>query len=278
MVEEDRQSVVLVTGASSGFGLSCARLLARQGYMVYGTSRKPGLSGASLIPANFEMLQMDVTSNESVEAAIESILAKEGRLDIVINNAGIGVAGAVEETTIEEAKDLFETNFFGVHRVCRAVIPQMRKQASGHIVNIGSMGAVVAIPFQVFYSASKAAIAMLSDGLSMELKPFGIKVTRIEPGDYKTSFTANRVFIAAADSSAVYRDACERAIAVMEHDEQNGADPEDLARALLEIIQMQSPGLNYRMGMLSQRLLVGLIPFLPTRVVEKLLMKSYNIG
>jgi NAD(P)-dependent dehydrogenase (short-subunit alcohol dehydrogenase family) len=276
MNQASKQSIVLVTGASSGIGLSCARLLAEHGYRVYGTSRG-SRAGTTPLPASIEMLTMDVTSSESVEAAIATVLAKEGRLDIVINNAGIGIAGAVEETTIEEAKSLFETNFFGIHRVCRAVIPQLRKQGSGHIVNIGSMGAVVAIPFQVFYSASKAAIAMLSDGLSMELKPFGIKVTRIEPGDYKTAFTNNRVFVASANTSAVYKDACHRAIAVMEHDEQNGADPEELARTLLKIIRMPSPGLNYRLGMLSQRLLVGLIPFLPAKAVEKLVMKSYNI-
>lgn len=277
MTREMKQSVVLVTGASSGFGASIARKFAEQGYRVYGTSRKPKPAGTSALPANLEMLEMDVTSNESVDAAVANILGKEGRLDIVVNNAGIGLAGAVEDTTVEEARSLFETNFFGVHRVCRAVIPQMRKQASGHIINIGSMGAVVAIPFQVFYSASKAAIAMLSDGLSMELKPFGIKVTRIEPGDYKTAFTGNRIFVAAADTSTVYLDSCRRAIAVMERDEQNGADPEGLAVALLKIVQMQSPGLNYRMGMFAQKALVGLVPFLPARTVEKLLMKSYNI-
>ena len=132
---------------------------------------------------------MDVTDEKSVEHAVNYVLEQAGRVDVVINNAGAGIASSVEDTSIEEARALFELNFFGVHRVCRTLIPHFRKQGSGHTINIGSLGWVVPIPFRAFYSASKAAVTSLSDGLSIELKQFGIGVTRVEPGDYKTGFT-----------------------------------------------------------------------------------------
>jgi NAD(P)-dependent dehydrogenase (short-subunit alcohol dehydrogenase family) len=287
--EQAGKRVVLITGASSGIGDSVARCLVSRGYKVYGTSRKPSTAGitgnkkktaaesASKSVMDFQMLGMDVTDTDSIDSAVQKIISSEGRLDILINNAGIGFAGSIEETTNAEAMAQFDTNFFGVHRMCRAVIPQMRMQGSGHIVNIGSMGGEIAIPFQAFYSASKAALAMLSDGLSMELKPFGITVSRIDPGDYKTAFTDNRIFVAASTSQSKYYERCQRAVAVMEHDEQNGADPEELARFLANVLEASSPKTKYRAGLLLQRFMVGLAPFLPARTVENLLMKTYNI-
>ena len=273
MAKNETQRTVLVTGASSGFGRACSRLLAANGFRVFGTSRRADFSdldGVTMVP-------MDVDDCESVAGAVSHVRNEVGTIDILVNNAGYGISGAIEDTDIDEAKALFETNFFGVHRVCSAVIPIMREQGCGHIVNIGSIGGVVSIPFQAFYSASKSALASLSDGLAMELKPYGIRVTRIEPGDYKTGFTANRVMVEKSCVGSVYQERCQRAVSVMESDEQNGADPEQLALKLLKIVQMKQAGLVYREGMLAQTMLVKLLPLLPRRWTEKLIMMTYKM-
>lgn len=269
--------VILITGASSGLGKACAEALVERGHTVYGTSRRAKFLDNSSDPNALKMIPMDVNDDISVNRAIAHVIDAAGVIDVIVNNAGYGIAGAIENTTIDEAKALFDTNFFGVHRVCRAALPYLREQGFGHIINIGSLGGVVSIPFQAFYSASKSALASLSNGLSMELKPFGISVTRIEPGDYHTGFTANRIFVAAADPAGVYGERCSRAIAVMEQDEQNGADPEGLANILVKIIESKHPALNYRVGIFMQRLLISLVPFLPDRILEKLLMSLYKI-
>jgi len=186
----------------------------------------------------------------------------------------MGIAGAIEDTSIEQAQSQFDTNFFGVHRVCQAVIPLFRNQGYGHIINMGSLGGVVSIPYQAFYSASKSALASLSDGLSMELAPFGIKVTRIEPGDYKTGFTSMRTLISSENSP--YADRCRRAIEIMEHDEQEGADPKELAMKVLRISAMKRPALVYREGKWFQVFLVGVLGLLPRRWVEGILVRVYG--
>ena len=175
------RSVVLITGASSGFGEACADHLARRGYRVYGTSRRARFpeGGAEENP---RMIPMDVCDDDSVRAAVEFVLAAEGRLDVVVNNAGLGMAGAVEDTSLEEARALFETNFFGMHRVCRAVLPTLRAQRSGLIVNISSIGGLIAIPFQGFYSASKFATEALTEALRMDYDAFGRVLSDTNPG------------------------------------------------------------------------------------------------
>ncbi len=178
--------VVLVTGASSGIGRACAEFLAGRGYRVYGGSRR--LVAGSVV----ESISMDVGDDASVHAAVSTILAREGRIDILVNNAGIAIAGAVEDTSVEEARDQFDVNFFGVLRVCRAVLPAMREQGAGYIVNIGSIGGLIAIPFQGFYSASKFALEGLSESLRLEVRQFGVHVVLIEPGDHRTGLTDNR--------------------------------------------------------------------------------------
>jgi len=269
--------VILITGASSGLGKACAEVLLERGHTVYGTSRNAKFLDNSPDPDSLKMIPMDVNDEISVTRAIAHVVDDAGIIHVIVNNAGYGIAGSIEDTTIEEAKALFETNFFGVHRVCRAALPYLREQGFGHIINIGSLGGVVSIPFQSFYSASKSALASLSNALSMELKPMGISVTRIEPGDYCTDFTSNRTFVEAADPAGVYGERCSRAIAVMEHDERNGADPQDMANILVKIIESKNPALNYRVGMFMQKFLIALVPFLPDRVVEKLLMSTYRI-
>ena len=175
--------VVLITGASSGIGKACADHLAKGGYRVYGTSRKP----PSVAP--FRMMQLDVTDDESVEGTVNELLKREGRIDVLVNNAGIAMAGAIEDTSVEEARTQLETNFFGAFRMCWVVVPTMRAQKYGYIVTISSIGGQIAIPFQGLYSASKFALEGLSESLRMEVRPFGIKVILIQPGDHRTALT-----------------------------------------------------------------------------------------
>src|SRR5580704_17976127 len=211
--------IALVTGASSGIGRACAELLAARGLRVYGGSRHPEPHAA------FEAVRMDVRDEASVDEAVANIIQCEGRIDVVVNNAGISIVGAVEDTSLEEAKDQFEVNFFGVLRLCRSVLPILRKQRAGYIVNIGSIGGLVAIPYQGLYSASKFALEGLSESLRMETRRFGVHVVLIEPGDHRTAITENRRRTGGSQSSAVYRERFERAIARMAADERNGADP-----------------------------------------------------
>jgi NAD(P)-dependent dehydrogenase (short-subunit alcohol dehydrogenase family) len=219
---------------------------------------------------------MDVTDDASVAKAIEVLLEREGRLDVVVNNAGIGLAGSIEDTEVEEARALFETNFFGVHRVCRHVLPILRGQGGGLLVNIGSIAGVVTIPFQGLYSASKYALEALSDALRMECAAFGVRVVLIEPGDFQTGFTGSRAFAAASGGGSVYRERCERAVATMAHDERNGAQPEQLAALLERVVEGRARGSRYLCGKLADRAIGRLAPWLPARLVDRGLLAYYG--
>lgn len=277
MTTSNDSRVILITGGSSGFGAVCVNYLASRGHRVYGTSRRVEF------PANEDSLHtpliipMDVCETASVEAAVAFILEREGRLDVLVNNAGIGYAGSIEETSIQEGKAQLETNFFGVHRVCRSVLPVMRKQGSGLIVNISSIGGLITIPFQGFYCASKYALEALTESLRMEVKPFGIQVTLIEPGDFKTGLTAHRVFAAESQKASAYRDRQDAAVGALERDERSGADPADLAVLLEKIMYKKRVRPHYLVGMFFQKLAVWSKRILPASVVEKLIMSYYRI-
>lgn len=272
--------VVLITGASSGIGKACADHLCQKGYFVYGTSRR--------VPSDYteglkdlhtgcpKMIQMDVRDDASVEQGIDLILRQKGRLDVVVNNAGFGIVGSVEDSSVEDVKDQFETNFFGVVRVCRAVLPHMRQQGSGYVVNISSLGGLMAIPFQGVYSASKFALEGLTEALRMEVKPFGINVSLIEPGDFKTGFTAGRVMTKQSRHNGAYAVRFKRALDVMEKAEISGPGPYRLARLLERIINHPSPRLRYTAGLLSQRFSVFLKKIMPSSFFEQMVLKAYK--
>lgn len=264
------KKVVLVTGASSGIGRSCAEFLAGRGYRVYGASRR-----ALEVPL-VETLAMDVRDAVSVEAAVAQVTAREGRIDIVINNAGIAVAGAVEDTSIEEAKEQFDVNFFGVLRVCRAVLPVMRERQAGYIVNIGSIGGLVAIPYQGFYSASKFALEGLSESLRLEVRQFGVQVVLIEPGDHKTALTGNRLRTADSARNPAYRDRFRCAVERMAADEQAGPDPASVARLVYRVINRSRPRLRYTVGPAPQRAAVWMKRLMPYGVVERVMDFYYS--
>lgn len=249
------KKVVLVTGASSGIGQACAEMLAARGYLVYGASRRPPADG----------IAMDVRDDTSVRRAVDHVLAREGRVDILVNNAGIAIAGAVEDTSIDEAQEQFEVNFFGVLRMCRAVLPAMRAQRAGYIVNIGSIAGLVAVPYQGLYSASKFALEGLSESLRMEVGRFGVRVVLIEPGDHRTGLTDHRR--RSAESEA-YRDRFQRAARRMEADERSGPEPAAVARLLLRILKKARPRLRYATGPVPERAAIWLKRLLPYSVVE----------
>jgi NAD(P)-dependent dehydrogenase (short-subunit alcohol dehydrogenase family) len=274
-MERKNQRVVLITGASSGIGLACATHLAGRGFRVYGTSRRAAPT-RSRPPGNLTMLTADVTEDNSVERAVAAVLDREGRLDIVVNNAGMGLAGPVENTSVEEARRQFEVNFFGAFRVCRTVLPAMRSQNSGYIVNIGSIGGILAIPYQAIYSASKFALEGLSEALRMEVRPFGIRVVVIEPGDHKTALTQNRQF--AEMSPDAYRKSFEAALARTAHDEQSGPGPEQVARLLYRIVNQRNPRLRYTIGPAPQRAAVWLKRLAPNSILEYGMRTYYGLG
>jgi NAD(P)-dependent dehydrogenase (short-subunit alcohol dehydrogenase family) len=261
--------VVLVTGASSGIGASCASYLASKGLRVYGASRR------ALAPVGVNALAMDVSCDSSVSRAVESVTEREGRLDIVVNNAGMGIAGAVEDTSIDEAKAQFEVNFFGVLRVCRATLPVLRARGSGYLINIGSIGGLIAIPYQGLYSASKFAIEGLTESLRMEVRPFGIRTVLIEPGDHRTSFTESRRMTSASKGS-VYAEKAGPAVARMAKDEQNGTDPDAVGRLLYWIVNTADPRLRYTVGPAPQRAAVWLKRLLPNAVMERIMRSQYS--
>jgi NAD(P)-dependent dehydrogenase (short-subunit alcohol dehydrogenase family) len=256
--------VVLVTGASSGIGKACADLLPLYGFKVYPASR------------SHPEFPLDVTNDQSVHNLIRTLLDKEGRIDAVVNNAGIVIGGAIEDATPAEALRQFDTNFLGTLRVTRAVLPQMRKQGSGKIINIGSIGGLLAIPYQGLYSASKFAVEGLTESLRLEVKQFGISATVIEPGDHRTALTRNRIMTAASASTSAYTASCTRAISKMAGDEQAGPDPMGVARVVLKVLETTRPRLRYTTGPALQRAAVLLKRLAPYALLERIMHRYYS--
>lgn len=270
-------NVVLITGASSGIGKSTAELLMNNGYKVYGTSRKLSVEKQEIASPNdgfLKMLQLDVCNEESVKNAVDYVVAQEGSIDILVNNAGFGIAGSVEDTTPEEAYSQFNTSFFGVHRMCRQVLPIMRRRKRGLIINIGSVEGYLSIPFQSMYSAAKFALEAFTEVLRIEVKPFGIKAALVEPGDTKTSFTSSRVLVAAAKKNSDYGNRFFKSIESMAVSEQKGPDPKTVANIVLKIAEMKNPPVRITVGF-QYKLFAFLKRILPARLVEFVISKMY---
>jgi len=241
--------IALVTGASSGIGEATAERLAKAGYKVYGTSRR----GAQAGKRSFEMLPLDVTSDESVEASVSEVMRIDGRIDLLVNNAGFGVAPAgAEESSIDQARSIFETNFFGLIRMTRAVVPHMRRQGSGRIINIGSVLGFLPMPYGALYAATKHAVEGYSESLDHELRTRGIRVSVIEPAYTKTPFDAN--FMEPDARLDEYREARagvnKRVSEVMTTAEPPGV----VADTVLEAANAARPKLRYAAGKLAKRL------------------------
>jgi len=267
------KKVILVTGASSGIGLACANALQANGHTVYGSARDlKRLSGVS-----FKPIQLDVTDDASVKAAIDTIIKAEGKLDVLVNNAGNGVAGPAYAMPVENAKQQFEVNFFGVVRMCGAVLPGMIEKKSGLIVNISSLAGLFGLPYQSMYSASKYAIEGYSQSLRMELRNTGIKITLINPGDFKSDFSANRSKIPFGIKNATLETEYNAAVAAMEKDESIAPDPASLAKALCKIVDSSSPKHRYLVGQVGQTIVPTLKAILPGGLFEKLMNDHYGI-
>ncbi|NLC68487.1 MAG: SDR family oxidoreductase [Clostridiaceae bacterium] len=271
---------VLVTGASSGVGKSIAQMLMENGYKVYGTTRKPVEPGSQITYGKknkkgfIEMVALDVRSEDSVKKAVEYIVKKEGKIDVLINNAGIGIAGAVEDTATEEAYEQFDTNFFGVLRVCRSVIPIMRMSRNGLIINISSVAGLISIPFQSMYSASKYALEAISEALRIELKPFGINVVLVEPGDMKTGFTWNRKIVKAANNDSAYKEQFAKSLNTMIKDEMSGPPPDIVANTVMKLLRIKKPPVRVVVG-IKYKIIVFLKRILPARFVEYVVSSIY---
>jgi len=235
--------VVLITGASSGFGRETARILLGQGFKVYGTSRnpttKPQESGVGVIA-------LDVDSDNSVQSGVKELIDETGRLDVLVNNAGYVLTGGAEETTIAEARAQLETDFFGPVRMTKAVLPTMRMQGSGQIINISSMAAFLPVPFEGYYAAAKAALLAWSEALRHEVKSLGIKISVIEPGFFKTNLGEARKV--AKYPIRDYDHLRVRAISALDEDFRNGADPKIVGETALRIITSKNPKLEYAVG------------------------------
>ncbi len=272
------RSVVLITGVSSGMGKATVEELGKKGYKVYGTTRdlRKYRRQNKALP-NTEILQVDITGDASVKKAVEYIIKKESRIDVLVNNAGYGTAGAIETAGMKEAKDQFEINFFSVLRMMNAVLPHMRQNKSGLIINISSIVGQMGIPFQALYCASKYAIEGLTESLRMEVKRFGIHVAMIEPGDVKSGFTDGRIRINNKKEPGIYDAMLDKSMAIVEKDERNGIEPEKVAKLIEKIIRAKSPRLRYTVGPGGEIVSMYLKRFIPGGLWEYMLMDHLKL-
>jgi short-subunit dehydrogenase len=263
--------VVLITGASSGIGNAIANYLHSKGYKVYGTSRNPKKNKFL-----FEVIALDVLNKHSIDTAIKLILKKEGKLDVLVNNAGMGITGAIEDTPTDEMRNVFETNFFGAIEVIKSVLPQMRKQKSGIIINITSIAGYMGLPFRGLYSATKGALELITEALSMEVKKFGINVINVAPGDFATNISAGRYHTPVFNDSA-YKDDYQANLALMNSHVNSGMNPEEMAKVIYKIINTKTPRLHYKIGGFMEKFSIILKRILPDRIYEKILMNHYKL-
>ncbi|NLW56877.1 MAG: SDR family oxidoreductase [Firmicutes bacterium] len=291
---------VLITGASSGIGLAIALVLARKGYQVWGTTRDLAKVGnlaklvdseVKLIPVEnaqseqaidfpsegpvIKFLQMDVTDDLSLQAGFAQFMDAAGGIDILINNAGFGVFGPLEEFPLEKTKEIFETNYFGALRLIQQAAPVMRAQRHGLIINITSLAARFVIPFQVHYSATKFALAALTEGLRQELRPFGVKVVAVEPGDIKTSF--NDVTIFGIGEKSPYKKWADRCWHMIDVNMQKAPSPQVIADRVLKIVNHANPRSRYAAGDFLSTKFPTIARFVTDRVREKLIRIFYDI-
>ena len=268
------KKIILITGISTGFGKQTAELLAAKGHTVYGTVRKESEGSPSV---NF--LTLNLTNADSIIHAVKTIVQNEGRIDILINNAGMHTGGPVETSPIENIKLLMDTNFLGMVHITREVLPIMRKQGGGTIINLSSIGGLMGLPFQAFYSAGKFAIEGFSEALRMEVKQFNIKVILVNPGDFQTNNSANRrSFLAPTGKNDPYHDQFEKTLAVIEKDEANGWEPVVLARKIVRIVNCKNPRQKYIIASFEQKLAVVLKYILPGKWFRMILEEHYKIS
>ena len=262
--------VIIITGASSGFGKAVAERLAKGGHKVYGICRRAMDNNA------ITYMQGDVRDSERIKQIVKEIYEKEQRIDVLINNAGMGIGGALEMAKIEEIQTQMGVNFMGCVNMCQQVLPYMRKQRHGRIINLSSIGGVMGLPYQGFYSASKFAIEGFSEALSAEVKGFGITVSMVEPGDFATNFTASRKNSESTLNDPDYGPIYKRSLGLIEKEENGGLSPDVLARKIEKIVDARHPRLRYVVANFEQWLSVVLKRFIPGNWFVNILVDYYK--
>lgn len=275
-MDSTKSKTILVTGASSGFGRTIAIELARAGHRVFGTSRKPS-ANITVADCSVRMLKLDVTQEESVRECIAQLLDEAPGIDVLVNNAGSGLTGALEDCESDEIAWQMDTNLMGPLRMNQHVLPVMRRQGSGRIITIGSMMGHAALPYQGIYSASKHALEAINESLRFELRGSNIDVTMVCPGDFKTGFTEARVWARNADSR-VHGAQMKKTVSIYERDELNGAPPENVARLVARLVEAKSLRVRYFVGPVIQRFGMLLKRLVPATWFEALIRAIYKLS
>jgi NAD(P)-dependent dehydrogenase (short-subunit alcohol dehydrogenase family) len=263
--------VVLVTGCSSGIGKACCDRLASGSRLVFGASR------SACTPERWRYVPMDVTDETSVQSAIDTVLQMEGRIDALVHCAGVSLAGAVEDTTVEEASRQFDTNFFGAVRVLRAILPVMRKQGAGKIIVIGSIGGLIALPYIGYYSASKFALDGLVQAVRLEVAPFGIGVTVVHPGDFNTAISDNQVLCRSGGEGSAYGAVCRRIVELYDTGVRRARPADLVARRIERLLSHRRLPVRSILGSPVEVAAVWLKSVLPARSFEYLFRKAYKL-
>jgi NAD(P)-dependent dehydrogenase (short-subunit alcohol dehydrogenase family) len=267
---DKRGEVVLVTGCSSGIGKACAELLA-SGRRVYGASR------TSCTPQSWRYVTMDVTDGTSVARAIDEVMQREGRIDALVHCSGFSLAGSVEDTTTEEAARQLDTNFFGTVRALRAVLPVMRRQGSGRIIVIGSIGGLIALPFLSYYSASKFALDGLVEALRLEVDQFGIQVTALHPGDFKTAISDHQIMSRNANGNSPYAATCNRTVEIYDNNVRHARPADVVARKVEALLSRRRLPVRCVVGSPTEVAAVWLKSLLPSRAFESIFRSAYKL-
>ncbi|WP_194852228.1 SDR family oxidoreductase [Nonlabens antarcticus] len=265
------KKVILVTGGSSGIGKSIAEYLNTAGYQVYGTSRNPE-NYESIIP----LIAMDVQDDSSIALAIKTLLAKESTIDILINNAGVGITGPMEETPMDAVEHAMNTNFYGPLRVIQAVLPVMRNQRSGRIINITSIAGYMGLPYRGIYSASKGALEIATEAYRMECAHLNIHFSNVAPGDFATNIASGRFHAPVIDGSD-YAQGYSHTLKLINDHVDEGHDPIEVAHKIKQIIEAKNPGIHYKVGSFMQKFSIVLKKILPEKTYEKMLKKHYGL-
>lgn len=263
--------IILITGASSGIGKAIGEFLYHKGYTVYGTSRNPEKITNSIFP----LVALDVRNAESIRHCIDEVIRISGRIDVLVNNAGVGILGPLEEVPLDEIRNNFETNLFGPIEVMKAVLPHMRGQKSGLIINITSIAGYMGLPFRAVYSASKGALEYVTEALRMEVKPFGIEITSVAPGEFATNIAAHRYHVPVSEASAYA--AYGKTVGVINSQVGGGDNPVQMAIAIHKIINTPRPDVHYKVGPFLSRFSIVLKRILPDKMYEKMLMDHYKL-
>jgi short-subunit dehydrogenase len=265
--------VVLITGGSSGIGKSIGMYLKSKGFKVYGTTRE--LTKHSDFN-DFTLLQLDVRNPESAQTVIKQLLEKESRIDVLINNAGIGITGPLEETPHDEILAAFETNLHGPLHMIKAVLPHMRGQRNGLIINITSIAGYMGLPYRGIYSATKGALALITEAFRMETQNFGVQMTTLAPGDYATNIASGRYHTPITKESP-YENPYSHTLHLIDRDVDQASDPIEVAKKVYKIIRTKNPKVHYQVGAFVQRFSIFLKRVLPDKIYEKLLLNHYKL-